>query len=421
MKILTILTNIRFFKIFILGITSGMPFAILYTTIIAWLNDFNLDFKTVTLLATARTPYSLKFLWSPIMDYYSIPILGNLLGKRRSWMLLSSMVIASILYYLSTITPTSVSFHHLWFMSVIIGFCAATYDIAYDALRIEMLQKDEQALGVAHTTLAFRIGIILTGAVALGCVDHYGWRITFLYLTWLFIIGSLLSVLIKTQINPENIAPQQQHVTINSFWRSTKESFIDVIGQKYSLIILSIIVIYKLGDAMLAFVGMKFYTVVGFSLTEISFVVKTCGLIATIAGSYAGALIVNRVGQLKGLITCGIMQMATNLGYIWLHHAGHDINVFLITNICENFTGGMGAAALGGYISSLCNIKFAANQFALLSSCATFMNNTLTATSGKLVEQMGWDMYFVFTTVISVPSLFMIHFLEKKLQSTRGV
>jgi PAT family beta-lactamase induction signal transducer AmpG len=421
MQILTILTNIRFFKIFMLGITSGMPFSILYTTIIAWLNSFDLDFKTVSLLATARTPYSLKFLWSPIMDYYNIPILGNLLGKRRSWMMLSSLGIAGALYYLSTILPTAADFSHLWFVSLVIGFLAATYDIAYDALRIEILQKDEQALGVAHASLAYRTGIILTGALALGCAHHYGWQVTFLYLAWLFIIGSLLSIFIKTQVVSKGSTSQASSVTISDFFRSTKESFKDIFNQKDALLILSIIVIYKLGDAMLSFVGIKFYNFVGFSLGQISLVVKTFGFIAAIIGSYVGGFVVIKLGQLRGLMLCGIAQMLTNLGYIWLHHAGNDMTVFFITNICENFTSGMGAAALSGYISNLCNIKFVANQFALLSSLATLTNNTLTATSGKLIEQLGWDLYFIFTTVISIPSLFMIRVLEKRVRKSARI
>jgi PAT family beta-lactamase induction signal transducer AmpG len=403
----TIFTNPKFLKIFLFGIVSGMPFAILFTTIVGWLNDFNIDFTTVALIATARTPYSLKILWSPFIDYFTIPILGRFLGNRRSWMLLTSVGIASILYYMSFITPNADNFNQLWALSVLIGFLAATYDIAYDALRIEMLDKSEQAIGIAHTGLAYRIGVILTGAVALKCAHDYGWQNTFIFLSSLFVIGAFFSLLITTEIKP--ITAKE------NFFQSTYLSFKDLLSKDYIFLILFTIIIYKFGDAMLSFSGMKFYTVVGFSKEEIAYVVKICGLIAAIVGSYAGAIIMSKYGSFKGLIICGIAQMATNLGYIWLHHAGHSIPVFLITNICENFTAGMGGAALGGYISTLCNIKFAANHFALLSSCATLMNNTLTATSGKLIEWMGWDIYFVFTAVISTPSLAMLYFLNKKL------
>jgi PAT family beta-lactamase induction signal transducer AmpG len=409
MQILTIITNPRFFKVFLLGIFSGMPFAILYTTIIAWLNDFKIDFTTVAMLATAaRAPYSLKFLWSPLIDYFTLPILGKFLGNRRSWMFLTSLGIAGILYYMSTVIPDLNNLNRLWVLSVAIGFLAATYDIAYDALRIEILNKDEQAIAIAHVTLAYRVGIIFTGAGALKCAHYYGWHITFAALSSLFILGALASVLIRTSTTPLQ--------NKSDFFQSTYSSLKDLLSKQHILLILLTIIIYKLGDAMLAMVGLKFYTVIGFSLDEIANVVKIGGLIATILGSYAGGIIMMRIGQFKGLMICGIAQMLTNLGYIWLHHAGHDINVFLITNICENFTGGMGAAALGGYISTLCNVRFAANQFALLSSCTTLMNNSITATSGKLVALMGWDKYFIFTAVISLPSLFMIYFLNKKLQ-----
>jgi PAT family beta-lactamase induction signal transducer AmpG len=403
-----IITDIRFFKIFALGIVSGMPFAILYTTIIAWMNEFAIDFTIVALMASARMPYSLKFLWSPFLDYFSPPILGQLFGRRRSWMMLTSLGIAAILFYMATTIPSNENFYQLFFLSVAICFLAATYDISYDALRIEMLSRDEQAIATAHVSLAYRIGVILTGAIALLCAHHYGWQTTFLMLSWLFLIGAVLSCIIQT--------PNTEPSAIRAnFFQSTYLSFKDLLIQKHFTLILCTIIIYKIGDAMLAFVGIKFYREIGFSLEEIAYVVKTCGLIATIIGSYVGGIVMMRLGQTKGLLFCGAAQMTTNLGYIWLHHAGHDINVFLITNICENFTGGMGAAALGGYIATLCNIKFAANQFALLSSCSAFMNSSLTSSSGYLVEKMGWDMYFVFTAVVSLPALFLLLILNKKI------
>jgi len=407
-----LITDIRFFKIFILGIVSGMPFAILYTTIIAWMNEFGIDFTIVAMLAFARTPYSLKFLWSPLLDYFSPPILNKLLGRRRSWMFLTSIGISAVLFFMSKTVPSNENFYELLFLSITIGFLAATYDITYDALRIEILTKEEQAIGTAHVTLAYRTGIILTGTCALLCAHHYGWEATFLMLSSLFALGAFACCLIRT--------PHTKPANDVNFFKSTYTSFKDLLKQDHFALILLTIIIYKIGDAMLSFVGMKFYRVIGFSLEEIALVVKTFGLIATIVGSYVGGAIMMRMGQLKGLIFCGIAQMSTNLGYIWLHHAGHDINVFLITNLCENFTGGMGAAALGGYIAALCNIKFAANQFALLSSCSTLMNNTLTSTSGYLVELMGWDMYFVFTAIVSIPSLFLLLILHKRVNASNS-
>jgi len=408
-KLSLIFTDVRFSKIFVLGIISGMPFAILYTTMIAWLNHFELNFATVTILATARMPYSLKFLWSPAIDYFHIPILTKNLGRRRSWMFLTSIGIASILYYLSFLTPSQDIFNKILILSIMIGFLAATYDIAYDALRIEMLEPEIQALAVAHVTLAYRLGIILTGACAISAGQLQGWKFTFQMMSWFFIFGAILCLSIQTSLET------LQHS--GGFFSETAKSFKDLFKRKHILLILSTIILYKLGDAMLAFSGMKFYVVAGFSLVQIGLVVKTFGLIATIFGSYVGGMIMMRYGSLRGLLICGTAQMVTNLGYIWLNHAHKNIKVFLITNICENFTGGMGAGALSGYISMLCSIKFAANQFALLSSCSAFMNSFLTSFTGKLVEIMGWDTFFVFTAMISIPALVLIYILDKKIKA----
>ncbi len=404
-----ILTDIRFFKVFVLGIVSGMPFAILYTTIIAWMNQFELNFELVTHLALARMPYSFKFLWSPMLEYFTPPLLGRLLGKRRSWMFLSSLGIAGILYYMSTLTPTDENFSFLWSLSLGLGFLAASYDISYDALRIEILDQDEQAIGVAHASFAYRIGVLLTGALALVVAQDHGWEYTFKMLSLFFAIGAFASCVMQT--------PDSKNIQTN-FVSTTIESFKDLLKRPYSWLIMLTIVFYKVGDAMLAVVGMKFYTHLGFSLKEIAFVVKTCSLVATYIGCYAGAFIMSRSHGVWGLIVCEIAQSVTNLGYIWLNHAGHDITVFLITNISENFTSGMGGAALGGYIANLCNVRFAATHFALLSSLATLMNSTFTSQAGYLVGQMGWNNYFIFTTVISIPSLFMLWILHKKLNKS---
>ena len=411
MHIKKLFTDLRFFKIFIFGITSGMPFAILYTTIIAWMNQFELNFEMVTLLATARMPYSLKFLWSPFLDYYTVPLIGRLLGRRRSWMMLTSLGIAAILYYMAGVIPGDENFYHLWQLSVVLGFLAASYDISYDALRIELLEPNEQAIGVAHSSVAYKAGVFLTGALALMHAHNHGWHDTFVMLAMFFIIGAFFSLIIQT--------PHKIKKLPESFFGSTIAAFKDLMQKDNFVLILFTIVFYKIGDAMLAFVGMRFYTYLGFTLAEIAWVVKTCGVFATYVGCYFGAWVVSRFKGVKGLIICELAQSITNLGYIWLNHAGHDINVFLISNISENFTSGMGGAALSGYIANLCNIRFAATHFALLSSCAVFMNSTFTSQAGKLVGMMGWNNYFIFTALISLPSLIMLTILNRRISAQK--
>jgi PAT family beta-lactamase induction signal transducer AmpG len=406
MQISKIFTDLKFSKIFIFGIISGMPFAVMYTVLMAWLNHFAIDFAVVTIIALAKMPYSLKFLWSPLLDYFKPPLLGRLLGPRRSWMFLTSLGIATTLFYLSTCTPSLENFNQMFCFGVLLCFFAASYDISYDALRIEMLEPDEQTLGSAHASLAFRLGNLGVGYSSLLVANDYGWSTSFQALSAAFAIAAVLSLVVQTSL----VASKKE----TDFFSNTYASFKDLIAQKNFALILATIVLYKLGDAMLSIVGMKFYTVAGFTLKEIAWVVKKCGFIAAIIGSYVGGIIMARYGKFKGLMICGIAQMVTNLGYIFINHSGGNVNVFLAANFAENFTGGMGGGAIGGYLAMLCNVKFAATHFALLCSCSTFMNNTITSQAGKLVALMGWDMYFVFTAVISLPALLIIYILDKK-------
>ena len=405
---------IRFWKVFLFGIISGSPFAILYTTIIALLTESGIDIALVTTLALARLPYSLKFFWSPFIDKYNVPVFHTIMGHRRSWMFLTSIGIGSLLFYISRTSPTE-HFTEFRIASFIIGFFAATYDIAYDALRIEMLKKDEQAMGAATASLAFRIGCLITGAGALNMAHFYGWENTFIALSGLFFLGALFSLVIQTKINPDhNIDDIKDKNEEKSFFEYVILPFQNFFSKQYSILILFTIVIYKLGDSMLSFAGLPLYLSLGFTKLQISYVVKGLGLGANILGSYVGAFIMMRAGNLRGLFICGIAQMLTNLTYVWLNHNPGNQSVFMVAVISENFTGGMGAAALGGYISNLCSIRYAATQFALLSSAATLMNNTLTSLNGKLINTIGWDWFIISTAVVSIPSLLMLRFLHYK-------
>lgn len=381
-----------------------MPFAILYTVIIGYLTENKIDIAIVTLFSLARLPYSLKFLWSPLIDYYSVPLIAKFIPGKRGWMLLAVIIIFLSLMMIAKSDCSNISALMIW--SVIIGIAGATYDIAFDALRIQMLDQKEQGTGIAIVSTCYKIGSIAVNVGSLMVAHQYGWQSAFYALATTLFICSLSVLLCKINV--------QQKKQDSTFTKSTIRSFQDIIRRPNAILVIATIMVYKCGDAMLSFAGMPFYLKLGFTKAEIAVVVKTYGAVATILGTYVGAYLFKKLSPLRCLMFCGIAQMSTNLLYIWMNVAGNNYDVFVIANFTENFTGGMGASALVAYISCLCNTKYACTHYAVFSSIATFANNTITSLDGLLIKYIGWNCFFVLTALISVPALFMIKRIESK-------
>lgn len=402
-KLPAFITDLKMFHIFMLGIISGMPFSILYTTLIAWMKDYNLDLAIITTFAIARLPYSLKMFWSPVVDYFTVPFLAKF-GRRKSWMLLSSFVIFTTLYAISKMTPGD-NINAIRILAILIGFMAATYDISYDAMRIEMLNDNEQGLGAATAVLGYRLGALITGAGALYLSELYSWEQTIFFVAMLFLIAIIFTLCVKEQEAKKRIINESLSSKINNF---VIMPFKDVMNRKGAILFLTAIVLYKMGEAMLAFVSLPFLMEIGYSKTQISVLAKSFGIIATIAGSFCGGIVIHRIGIVKGMISCGILQAITNLLYIWLHHQSIDNHHLMITVLADNFTGGMGSTALVAFISSLCNKQFTATQYALFTSLSTLMNNTLSTQTGTLINYIGWDYFFALTAILELPALVLL-------------
>lgn len=399
----------RQLQILILGAFSGMPLMILYTTLFAWLKEENIDIAIITTFAAARIFYSLKFLWAPFMDQVKIPVLGRI-GHRKSWMILVSASLALIIFLMGQLKPSE-SIAEMYVLTIALGVASATFDIVFDAFRIEILEPELQAVGAANTTFGYRIGLLIAGAGALYFSDIYGWEKTFtaiatLYIAAIFYIFSLKEIPIA---RPEFIAS-----SVNSWKVMILDPFIDFFKRDASIIILLAIIFFKLGDAMLGVVAMPFYMELGFTKSEIASVSKVFGVIATLVGTYIGGYIMYRVGSFKGMIITGIAQGVTNASFIWLNHMGHDINAFIIAIAIENIAGGMGNGALVGYLSAICNKQFSATQYALFSSASGLFSHTIVVWGGSLVKVMGWDAYFFMTIILAIPGVILLVILNNR-------
>jgi PAT family beta-lactamase induction signal transducer AmpG len=402
--LMAIFTNYAFFEIFTLGILSGMPFSILYMCIVVMMKDMGVDLAIVTGLALARIPYSIKFLWSPFIDGLELPLIKNL-GRRKSWMILLTAV--NILMLISIISVASKdSFGLVQMLALLLGFGAASYDIAYDAWRIERVEPEHQATCGAVAVFGYRMGSIITSAGVLYCVGMTdSWNAGFL----LMIIAFALALLFLFTVS-DNSASGSKYSGFN-IKRNVIDPFKDFLTKPMAIHILATIILYKAGEAMLGFVSTPFYLELGFSKQEIASVVKIFGVIATTIGTFAGGVVCYRLGVLRGLIVCGVIQMVSNLTFIWLNSVGPELYALFVTVAIDNFTGGMGMAALVGYLGTLCNREYTATQYALFSSATALVNSTFTAYSGNLVKMLGWNGFFVFTVALSLPALFILVYL----------
>ena len=408
-----VITSRTLMTIFILGIISGMPFAIFLVAITGWLKDLSVDLALITTLAAARIPYSFKWLWAPLMDRLQIPILHNL-GRRRSWMIVTLGLHAIVIAWLSSVTSPGDNFSLVFMLACAAGFLAASYDIAYDAFRIELLGETEQALGAATAVFGYRVGMLSISAGALALADIYEWNLVFKGIAIVFATVVVLLILVVRESYEYNYIAAKGKAFRVVLQEYVIDPFKDILKRDYAVLILLMLVSYKAGEAMLGFLSLPFYMELGFTKTQIAAYSKLYGFFATTFGTFLGGYVLLALGNFRGLFICGLVQMITNLLFIWLHKMGNDTTALFIVICFDNIAGGMGTAALVGYLSAFCNKQYTATQYALLSSTSTFVTNTITIYGGGIVKSYGWDNFFIITVLMGLPSLVMLLWLHQK-------
>ncbi|WP_253308562.1 MULTISPECIES: AmpG family muropeptide MFS transporter [unclassified Rickettsia] len=408
-----IFKDYRLFEILILGVISGMPIAIIFSTLGVWLKESGIDIAVITTFAVARLSYSLKVFWSPLIDSFKVPLLSKF-GHRKGWLILCSSLIALVLITMSSVKP-SASLTLLYFLTIALGFLSATFDIAVDALRIDKFDQETQSLASATAVLGYRIGMLITGAGALYFTEITGddWQATFLGMGIIFAIATIFIITVKEK---ELLREKINIISFTSWVYAVINPFKEFFTRKFAVTILLAVIFFKLGDAMLGAVASPFYIELGYTKGQIAVIVKFYGLLATLIGGFAGGIVMYRLGNFKGLIITGIAQSLTHFAFIWLNHQTPSFEALLVAISIENFACAMGATALTGYIGNLCNKKYSATQYALLSSAASLCNNTVTIYAGKLVNILGWDGFFILTIILALPGLAILVYLNKKVE-----
>ena len=407
-NIAKIFTDKKQLNIFILGIYSGMPLSMIYTTIVAWLKVSDVTLEIITSFAIARVFYSLKVFWAPFIDNAKIPYLYTI-GRRKSWMIVMITIIGLVSCAYSFLDPQD-SISQIFVLTIMLGIASSTLDIVIDAYRIDNIAKEQQAVAAANAVFGYRIGCMIVGAGALYMAAYYSWLQVFLAIALIYFAGIIFVYNLQEKSNDGFFS--EKHTLKQTF----TEPFIEFFKRKYSILILLAITFYKLGDAMAGVVTTPFYIELGFSLKEISGIVKIYGFMATIFGCYAGGVLVYKYGNISALIIGGVAQSVTNLMFVWLNSQGHDMTALIVTITTENIASGMGNTALISYLSYLCNKHFSATQYALLSSCTGLFCHSIVIFGGQLVNLWGWNLYFVMTAILALPGLFLLILLSKMIK-----
>jgi len=388
----------------LLGLSSGLPLALTGGTLQAWLTVEGVDIKTIGLFSLIGVPYTVKFLWSPFMDRYVPPFLD----RRRGWIALCQFILAISIALLGFQDPKDAALS-VALLALFTALASASQDIVIDAYRTDILTPPERGLGSAIFVTGYRIGMLISGAFAMILSDRIGWHNTYIVMAALMFI--LILVTLFSQRPSGDITPP----------RTIQEAVVgplsDFFARPSALLFLLAIILYKLGDAYAGTLTTAFLIRgAGFTPTEVGAINKGFGLIALIVGAVVGGAIMVKIRLYQALLTFGVFQAVSNLSFILVNIYGKHYGFMVFAIAFENFTGGMGTSAFVALLMSLCNARYSATQYALLSSLASIGRVFIAPTSGYVVAVTGWSLFFFITFLVALPGLFIISLMKGHIE-----
>lgn len=393
-----ILFSRRMLTCVFLGFTSGMPLWVLISLVPAWLRTEGIDLATIGLFSLMTLPYTWKFIWSPLMDRYTPPFLG----RRRGWALITQVVLLATIAALGLFDPAE-SLLPILALVFIVSFFSASQDIVIDAYRRELLDDDELGTGTSIHINAYRLSALVPGSLALILADHFSWTTVFAVTAVFMSVGIVMTLVIR-EVGDDALAPHTLREAIIEPFRE----FFGREGLRHAVAVLAFILLYKLGDNMAVALATPFYIDMGFSLTEIGTIAKFSALWASIAGSVIAGIVMLKVSINRALWVFGLVQMVTILGFVWLSTVGHSpLGLFIVVS-GEYLGVGMGTVALTAYLARETSRAFTATQFALFSSIVVIPRTFANASTGFLIEAMGYTAFFLLCAAVAVPGMLML-------------
>ena len=395
-KYLQVFHSRRIATVMLLGFSSGLPLALTGGTLQAWMAVAGVDLRTIGVFALAGLPYTLKFIWSPLMDRFIPPWLG----RRRGWILIAQICLVAGIAAMAFGSPRQYPLA-MGALALLVAFASASQDIVVDAYRTDVLHEKERGAGAAVFVMGYRIAMIVSGAAALILSDRIGWRDTYLLMSIIMIAG-----MAATAMGPEperTIAPPKS--IREAAWGPLKDFF----SRRSAFTLVLVIVLYKLGDAYAGTLTTAFLIRgLGFTPTDVGTINKGLGLVSLILGALIGGTLMVRLGLYKSLMLFGMLQASSILLFMALALAGKSYLMMIIAVAFENLCGGMGTAAFVSLLMALCNQRYSATQYALLSSLAALGRIFIAPSSGYVVELVGWPQFFLLATISAIPGLLLL-------------
>ena len=401
--------------ILLLGFSSGLPIALVGSTLQAWMTVEGVSLATIGLVTLIGVPYTWKFLWAPTMDRFVPPFLG----RRRGWLVVTQVGIIAGLVAMAFSSPRT---QVLWIagLALLVAFLSASQDVAADAYRTDVSTPEQRGLAAASFVLGYRVAMLASGALALilaggsGWIPAIGWSNTYLVMAALMGIGIAAALWGR---EPQAAAPPPR-----TLQQAVVEPLREFLSRPGAWLLLLLIVLYKLGDAFAVSLSTAFLLRgVGFSLDDVAYVNKVMALAATIFGVVIGGALMVRLGLYRSLMAFGILQAVSNLAYMWLSLAGKSYAVLFVAVGFDNFAGGLGTAAFVALLMALCDHRFTATQYALLSALSAVGRVYVGPAAGYATDPrylgLDWATFFFVTFLVALPGLALLWFMRASVRA----
>ena len=398
-ELLRVILSGRMLVALLMGFACGLPLLLTGSVLQAWMTEEGVDLGTIGLFALVGLPYTLKFLWAPVLDRYT-PLF---LGRRRGWLVIAQLALMAAIAGLGMTQP-GLHPETVAVAALLVTFFSASQDIVVDAYRREALADEELGLGASLYVNGYRVGMLLASGGGLILADHLPFSAVYLLMAAVMLVGVGTTLLAP---EPEVSAGQPR-----SLRGAVVEPFIEYFQRRDALLILLFILLYKIGDTMASNMTTPLYLDLGFSKTEIGAVVKLFGFWATVVGGLIGGVLILRTGIYRALWLFGILQGVSTAAFAWLALLGPSVPALAGVIAFENLSGGMGTAAYVAFMGSLTNKRFTATQYALLSSLMGIPRVIISAPTGYLAAGLGWELFFLGCALVAVPGLMLLSWLH---------
>lgn len=412
-----------------LGFSAGLPFLLVFSTLSAWLRDAGVALTTIGFVGWIGITYSIKFAWAPIIDRLPLPFITLYMGKRRSWMLLAQISIASGLLGMSISNPLS-DLQQIIGFALLVAFGSATQDVTIDAYRIEALEAEFQGAMAASYVFGYRVALLVAGAGAFYLAAYQSWPFAYMIMAGLMLVGIFTTLIIREPQHPEDRKSRllEEHLEHSLGLVKTENTFNQIIAWfidavvspfieffhrngRMAIIILLLISCYRISDITMGIMANPFYLDMGFSKTEIANVTKLFGFFMTIFGAGLGGIFVVRFGIMRPLLAGSVLVAVTNLFFVWLAKSDAEIFTLAVVVSADNLSGGFATSAFIAYLSGLTNKSYTATQYALFSSLMTLPAKIISGYSGMIVDHIGYANFFFYAGITGIPAILLVIYM----------